>query len=60
VNHKPQTVADLAWQLEAFLIADVAIISSPPTDPCDQMLRTLLHHVRTLGAIPNPMTPWEH
>lgn len=56
--HKPQTFADLAWQAEAYLIADLEVLSER-TDLCtsDQLIRTFFGHIRTLGALPQPDDP---
>jgi hypothetical protein len=59
MDHTPQTITDLAWQAEAFLIADMEIVNSnPPTCPHDQMRRLFFHRIRTLGALPQPEDPF--
>jgi len=55
IGHKPQTVVDLAWQAEAYLIADLEILSS--SGNTDRLLRMLFRHIRTLGALPQPDDP---
>ena len=54
---KAQTIVDLAWQLEAFLIADIEILDETGDGPHEWMHRTLLQNIRTLGAIPQPDDP---
>jgi hypothetical protein len=54
--HKPQTFADLAWQAEAYLIADLELLDRAPSSD-SWMLRTLFHNIRMLGAIPQPNDP---
>ena len=49
--HEPQSIVDLAWQLEAWLIADLEMLSGGISD---QLLLTFVEHVRTLGAVPQP------
>jgi hypothetical protein len=55
--HKPQTAVDLAWQAEAYLIADLEILSSSGSCTSDRLIRTLFHHIRTLGALLQPDDP---
>jgi hypothetical protein len=56
--HKPQTFADLAWQAEAYLIADLDLLSSSPdSSTSDQLIRTLFRHIRALGALPQTDDP---
>jgi hypothetical protein len=50
----PRTIADLAYQMEAFLVADLEIIEGDAKDGGDWLVRMLLHHIRTLGALPLP------
>ena len=49
--HKPQTFADLALQAEAYLVADLEMLSEW-TDLCtsDRLIRTLFGHIRTLWS----------
>ncbi len=54
--HKPQTVVDLAWQAEAYLIADLEMLSSSGSCTSDRLIRTLFHHIRTLGALPGALS----
>jgi hypothetical protein len=54
-SHEPQTVVDLAWQTEAYLIADLEILGG--SDTSDWMGRTLFRHIRSLGALPQPDDP---
>jgi hypothetical protein len=55
--YKPQTFADLAWQAEAYLIADLDIYSFAPESSSAELIRTLFAHIRTLGALPQPDDP---
>ena len=58
IAHTPQTFADLAWQAEAFLIADIEILDAAPNGcTSDRLIRTLFQHIRTLGALPQPDDP---
>jgi hypothetical protein len=58
MNHQPQTFADLAWQAEAFLVADLEILHEQPNEcASDRLIRTLFQHIRTLGALPQPDDP---
>jgi hypothetical protein len=53
---EPKTVVDLAWQAEAYLLADLDLLSfSPGNCSSDWMLRTLFQHVRS--AVPQPNDP---
>jgi hypothetical protein len=52
---KPRTFADLAYQMEALLVADLEIIQGGEAkDGGDWLVRMLLHHIRALGALPLP------
>jgi hypothetical protein len=53
--HEPQSIVDLAWQLEAWLIADLEMLSGSTPD---HLLRMFVEHVRTLGAVPQPDDPF--
>ena len=56
--HKPQTFADLAWQAEAYLVADLDLLSfAPNSSTSDQLIRTFFGYIRTLGALPQPDDP---
>jgi hypothetical protein len=55
--HEPQSIVDVAWQLEAWLVADLELLSSSEGDTCS-MFRTFVQHVRTLGAVPQPDDPF--
>ena len=58
MDHKPQTVVDLAWPAEAYLLADLDIFSfAPDSATSDRLIRTFFHHIRTLGALPQPDDP---
>lgn len=57
MEYEPKTIVDLAWQAEAFLIADLEIVASPPTCSHERLIRLLFHHIRTLGALPQPEDP---
>jgi hypothetical protein len=37
--HTPKTIADLGWQAEAFLVANLEMISSRAACPADRMTR---------------------
>ena len=54
---KPRTVADLAWQAEAYLLVDMEIVNSAPECSFDRMIRQLFQHIRTLGGTPQPDDP---
>jgi hypothetical protein len=55
--HEPQSIVDVAWQLEAWLVADLELLDSSESDTCS-MFRTFVQHVRTLGAVPQPDDPF--
>jgi hypothetical protein len=58
MEHQPQTIADLAWQAEAFLIADLEILHEQPNEyASDRLIRTLFRHIRTLGGVPQRDDP---
>jgi hypothetical protein len=46
LDHQPQTIGDLAWQVEAWLLADLEIIGTGEPS----MLGTIFRHIRTLRA----------
>jgi hypothetical protein len=52
--HEPQSIVDVAWQLEAWLIADLEMFSFPG----DRLFGMFVKHVRTLGAVPQPDDPF--
>jgi hypothetical protein len=53
-DHNPQTFADLAWQAEAYLVADLDLLSfAPDSSTSDRLIRTLFRYIRTLGALPD-------
>jgi hypothetical protein len=53
LEHEPKSIVDLAWQAEAWLLADLDLLEGS-----DQpMLDTLFQHIRTLGALPQPDDP---
>ena len=54
--HEPQTIVDLAWQAEAYLLADLELYQ-PPEATADRLTRTLFKYIRTLGALPQPDDP---
>ena len=56
--HKPQSIVDLAWQLEAWLIADLEFFNSDSDATSDQLFRMFVGYVRTLGAVPQPDDPF--
>lgn len=41
----------------ALLVAELQIVSMPPVDGGEELLRTFLQHIRTLGAIPQADDP---
>jgi len=46
IDHKPQTVVDLAWQAEAYLLADLDIFSvAPVSSTADRLARMLFRHI---------------
>jgi hypothetical protein len=54
----PRTFADLAYQAEAFLVADLEMIGGRgAVDGGDLLIRMLLHHIRALGALQQPDDP---
>jgi hypothetical protein len=58
--HEPKSIVDLAWQLEAWLIADLELFSSARADDtATQLFRMFVEHVRTLGAVPQPEDPFD-
>jgi hypothetical protein len=58
IVHQPQTIADLAWQAEAYLMADMEMLSSKPNScTTDRLIRTFFQHIRNLGALPQPEDP---
>jgi hypothetical protein len=54
LDHQPQTIIDLAWQVEAWLLADLEIIGTEEPS----MLGTIFRHIRTLGPLPQPEDPF--
>ena len=56
LDHKPQTFADLAWQAEAYLIADLELIGENKGSP-NSLLPKIFLNIRTLGALPQPNDP---
>jgi hypothetical protein len=58
MHYEPQTIVDLAYQAEAYLIADLELVStSAPYGTCDGLLRKFFQHIRALGALPPPDDP---
>jgi hypothetical protein len=57
---EPQSIVDVAWQLEAWLIADLEMFNSAG-DSCTstQLFRMFVEHVRTLGGVPQPDDPFD-
>ena len=51
---KPQTVTDLAWQLEAYLIAEHEILQG---DANNGLIGRYFRHIRALGGVPQPDDP---
>jgi len=58
MDHEPQSIVDVAWQLEAWLIADLELFNSSGEDTSGQLFRMFVEHVRTLGAVPQPDDPF--
>lgn len=56
-NCEAQTVADFAWQAEAWMLADLEIYSFRGEASSDRMIRLLFHHLRTVGGVPQPDDP---
>jgi hypothetical protein len=56
--HEPQSIVDLAWQLEAWLIADLEMFNEPSDCTSAQLFRMFVEHVRTIGAVPQPNDPF--
>jgi hypothetical protein len=56
--HEPQSIVDVAWQLEAWLIADLELLSSAGGGTSDELFRMIVGYVRTLGAVPQPDDPF--
>jgi hypothetical protein len=56
--HEPRSIVDLAWQLEAWLIADLEFFNEPSDCTSAQLFRMFVDHVRTLGAVPQPDDPF--
>jgi hypothetical protein len=57
--HEPKSIVDVAWQLEAWLIADLEMFNYSDSDATsDQLFRMFVEHVRTLGAVPQPADPF--
>lgn len=54
--HKPRTVADIAWQVEAYLIADLEM-SLNGTPSCEPIFLALLRNIRAAGGLPPPDGP---
>lgn len=58
--HEPRSIVDVAWQLEAWLIADLELFNSAGDDcTSTQLFRMFVEHVRTLGAVPQPEDPFD-
>jgi hypothetical protein len=59
MDHEPQSIVDVAWQLEAWLIADLELFNSAGDDSTStQLFRMFVGYVRTLGAVPQPDDPF--
>jgi hypothetical protein len=57
--HEPRSIVDVAWQLEAWLIADLELFNSEGDDcTSTQLFRMFVEHVRALGAVPQPEDPF--
>jgi hypothetical protein len=58
--HESQSIVDVAWQLEAWLIADLELFNSAGDDcTSTQLFRMFVEHVRTLGKVPQPEDPFD-
>jgi hypothetical protein len=57
-QYEPKTIVDLAWQAEAWLLADVELYQSPDQCASDFMHRMIFRHIRTLGGLPQPDDPF--
>ena len=53
--YEPQSIVDVAWQLEAWLIADLELFNSPPSS---RVFGRFIENLRTLGAVPQPEDPF--
>jgi len=57
--HEPQSIVDVAWQLEAWLIADLELFNSAGDDcTSTRLFRMIVENVRTLGEVPQPEDPF--
>ena len=56
LNHEPQSITDLAWQAEAFLLAYLELFDESG-DYGGHLIRKLFQNIRTLGALPQPDDP---
>jgi hypothetical protein len=54
LNHEPQTIVDLAWQAEAWLVADLELFGHYG----NALLGTMFRNIRMLGALPQPDDPF--
>jgi hypothetical protein len=58
LSHEPKSVVDLAYQAEAWLLADLELFCRrEDRDSSEHLLQTLFRHIRTLGALPQPADP---
>jgi len=57
LNHEPQSIVDLAWQAEAWLLADLELLHHNH-DHSQSLLGMFFRHIRTLGALPQPDDPF--
>jgi hypothetical protein len=57
MEHEPQTIADLAWQAEAFVLTESELLcATDSTVSLDtRLIQTLFNNIRALGAIPQPI-----
>jgi len=55
LDHEPQSIVDLAWQAEAWLLADLELFENIGGD---FLLGTLFRHIRTLGGLAQPEDPF--
>jgi hypothetical protein len=56
--HEPQSIVDVAWQLEAWLIADLEVFNVSEESADVRLFRMFVEHVRTLGGVPQPEDPF--
>ncbi|WP_088518355.1 hypothetical protein [Rhodoplanes sp. JGI PP 4-B12] len=55
LDHEPHSIVDLAWQAEAWLLADLELYQHDNGNP---LLGTIFRNIRMLGALPQPEDPF--